>query len=169
MEDRHDAPRHVRDAQARVKNAQPRVDKVIDTSRARVVCSGHTQTGININTCFSDHARTRARRRPFTKAEVAAWREQVFADGIEDPVKVAVQEAVRDFGHEADFTIWAWYANRIGINSFLELYFEQRSVMRTRALRNPAAAFHARLKRFYAAMLPKGSPSVALAEEGGAA
>ena len=26
--------------------------------------------------------------------------------------------------------IWAWYANRIGVNSFLELYFEQKSVMR---------------------------------------
>ena len=127
-------------------------------SCARVVCSGHTQTGI-INTCLSDHAhvRARARRRPFTEAEIVAWRERIFANGLEDPVKVAVEEAVREFGSPADFTIWAWYANRIGVNSFLELYFEQKSVMRTCALRSPAAAFHMRLKRFYAALAGKES------------
>jgi len=131
--------------------------KVIDSpaaaSCARVVCSGHTQTGIINNTCLSDHAhvRAKARRRKFTEAEVAAWRERIFADGLEDPVKVAVGEAVRDFGRPEDFTLWAWYANRIGVNSFLELYFEQKSIMRECRLRSPAAAFHARLKRFYAA------------------
>ena len=66
-------------------------------------------------------------------------------------LKVAVEEAVRDFGSAKDFTLWAWYANRIGVNNFLELYFEQKSIMRECRLRNPAAAFHARLKRFYAA------------------
>jgi len=130
--------------------------KVIDTpavaSCARVVCSGHTQTDIN-NTCLSDHTHVRAKagRRQFTEAEVAAWRERIFADGLEDPVKVAVEEAVRDFGRPEDFTLWAWYANRISVNSFLELYFEQKSIMRECRLRSPAAAFHARLKRFYAA------------------
>ena len=105
--------------------------------------------------CLSDHAgahvRARAGRRQFTEAEVAAWRERIFADGLEDPVKVAVEEAVRDFGRPEDFTIWAWYANRIGVNSFLELYFEQKSVMRECRMRSTAAAFHSRLKRFYAA------------------
>ena len=136
-------------------------------SRARVVCSGHTQTGININTCFSDHAqvRARARRRPFTEAEVAAWRERVFGETLNDPVKVAVEEATRDFGSAKDFTLWAWYANRIGVNNFLELYFEQKSIMRGCRLRNPAAAFHARLKRFYAAITQKGSTAL----QGGAA
>ena len=125
------------------------------SSYARVVCSGHTHTGIASNTCFSDHTRVRARarRRKFTEAEVAAWRERIFADGLEDPVKVAVEGAVRDFGRPEDFTIWAWYANRIGVNSFVELYFEQKSTMREFRLRSPAAAFHKRLKRFYAAML----------------
>ena len=66
-------------------------------------------------------------------------------------MKVAVGEAVRDFGRPEDFTLWAWCANRIGVNSFLELYFEQKSIMRECRLRSPAAAFHARLKRFYAA------------------
>ena len=74
---------------------------------------------------------------------------------MDDPVKVAVEEAVKSFGSSEDFTIWAWYANRIGVNNFLELYFEQRSVMRHSALRNPAAAFHMRLKRFYNARFPK--------------
>ncbi len=106
--------------------------------------------------CLSDHACAHGRaRRPFTRAEIAAWRERIFADGIEDPVKVAVEEAVKDFGEADDFTIWAWYANRIGVNSFLELYFEQKSIMRACALRSPAAAFHMRLKRFYAALAGK--------------
>ena len=100
-------------------------------TRARLVCSGHTHTGNNIllSEPLSDHAhaRARARRRQFTEAEVAAWRERIFANGLEDPVKVAVEEAVRDFGRPEDFTLWAWYANRIGVNSFVELYFEQLS------------------------------------------
>ncbi len=109
---------------------------------------------------FSDRARTReARRRPFTDAEVAAWRERIFAETMDDPVKVAVGEAVKSFGTSDDFTIWAWYANRIGVNNFLELYFEQRSVMRYSTLRNPAAAFHMRLKRFYNDRFPKNPPS----------
>ena len=136
-------------------------EKVINipaASRARVVCSRHTHTGISNNACLSDHAhaRARAKRRPFTEAEVAAWRERIFGETLNDPVKVAVEEATRDFGSAEDFTLWAWYANRIGVNNFLELYFEQKSIMRDCRLRNPAAAFHARLKRFYAAMMPKG-------------
>ena len=67
------------------------------------------------------------------------------------------EEAVKDFGSRKDFTIWAWYANRIGVNSFLEIYFEQKSVMKTCTLRNPAAAFHMRLKRFYAALKEGGA------------
>ena len=134
-------------------------------SRARVVCMpyGHTHTGINnITGGISDQARARVRegvaalaRRLFHDEMVDAWRERIFADGIEDPVKVAVEEAVKDFGEADGFTIWAWYANRIGVNSFLELYFEQKSIMRTCALRSPAAAFHMRLKRFYAALSGK--------------
>ena len=110
---------------------------------------------INI-TGFSDHAHARTRkRRPFSDAEITIWRERIFAELGEDPVKVAVSEAIKDFGQDKDFTLWAWYANRIGVNNFLELYFEQKSIMRTSNLRNPAAAFHMRLKRFYAAMTGK--------------
>ena len=126
-------------------------------SRARVVCkpNGHTHTGI-INTRFSDHARARAyARQVFHDEMIAAWRERIFAETGEDPVKAAVNEAIKDFGRPEDFTLWAWYANRIGVNNFIELYFEQKSIMRSSTLRNPAAAFHMRLKRFYAALSGK--------------
>ena len=86
---------------------------------------------------------------------VAAWRERIFGELGEDPVKAAVNEAIKDFGRAEDFTLWAWYANRIGVNNFIELYFEQKSIMRTNTLRNPAASFHMRLKRFYAALSGK--------------
>lgn len=122
---------------------------------ARVVCKpiGHTHTGIINNTCeLSDQARARAyARKRFHDEMVKAWLDRVFSESLEDPVKVAVEEAVKAFGSAADFTIWAWYANRIGVNSFLELYFEQQSIMRSSTLRKPASAFHQRLKRFYAA------------------
>ena len=85
----------------------------------------------------------------FTEAEVEAWRERIFGESLEDPVKVAVEEAIKSFGSAGDFTLWAWYANRIGVNNFIELLFEQQSIMRDYRLRNPAAAFHARLRRFY--------------------
>ena len=127
-------------------------EKVINIPRAcaRVVCSGHTQTGIINNTCLSDHARVRARAIP--DEAVAAWRERVFGETMDDPVKVAVEEAVGAFGRKEDFEIWAWYANRIGVSNFANLYFEQLSGMRRRTLVNPAAAFQSRLKRFLAAM-----------------
>jgi len=121
-------------------------------SRARGMTYAYGDTFVSCKT-LSDHAGARTRgRRPFTEAEVAAWRERIFADGMGDPVKVAVGDAVKAFGSASDFTLWAWYANRIGVNSFLELLFEQQSIMRTCELHNPAAAFHQRLKRFYAAL-----------------
>ena len=62
------------------------------------------------------------RAREIPEEVVVAWRERVFSEGLEDPVKVAVEEAVKAFGSDSDFSIWAWYANRIGVNSFLELF-----------------------------------------------
>ena len=121
---------------------------------ARVVChTEHTHTGIINTSIISDHARVRARAIP--EEFIAAWRERIFAETGEDPVKFAVNEAIKDFGRPDDFTLWAWYANRIGVNNFIELYFEQKSIMRECTLRNPAAAFHMRLKRFYAALAGK--------------
>ena len=129
-------------------------------THARVV--RQTQTGLHINNNIpANHAHAcahaRGGRRPFTQDEISLWREQIVAEGQEDPVKVAVSEAVDAFGTFKDFAIRAWYANRIGVNSFLNLYFEQVSIMRSCTLRSPAAAFHQRLKRFYLATRKGGA------------
>lgn len=138
----------------KVKKRKRQTGKRLACARGMTYADGDTCVSKRISDRAGAHRRA---RRPFTKAEIAAWRERIFADGVEDPVKVAVEEAVKDFGEAEDFTIWAWYANRIGVNSFLELYFEQKSIMQTCTLRNPAAAFHARLKRFYAALKEGGA------------
>jgi hypothetical protein len=68
-------------------------------SRARgmkYVChTEHTHTGIINNTCLSDHAHVRERAIP--QEFIAAWRKRIFAEGMDDPVKVAVEEAIKDF------------------------------------------------------------------------
>ena len=131
-------------------------EKVINnSSRTRARGMTYAYGDINI-TRFSDHAHARARkRRPFSDSEITIWRERIFAELGEDPVKFAVNEAIKDFGRAEDFTLWAWYANRIGVNNFIELYYEQKAIMRSCTLRKPAAAFHMRLKRLYAAMTKK--------------
>ena len=150
-------------------------------THARVV--RQTQTGIYINNNIpANHAHAcahaRGGRTPFSHDEIVHWRERIFAEGQEDPVEVAVSEAVAAFGSAKDFNIWAWYANRIGVNNFLNLYFEQVSIMRNCTLRSPAAAFHHRLKRFYlatrkecanAAFEGSGRSPVRSSKEGGAA
>ena len=68
-------------------------------------------------------------------------------------IEAAVNDAVAAFGSPRDFRIWAWYAHRIGLADFLELLFEQQSILRECRLRNPAAAFHRRLQRCYAARM----------------
>ena len=63
---------------------------------ARVVChTEHTHTGIVNTYSVSDHARVRARAIPANF--VAAWRERIFADGVEDP-----QACSRDGKHVSD-------------------------------------------------------------------
>ena len=124
----------------------------------------HTHTGDILSKPLTDHARVRARAIP--EEVVAAWRERVFANGFEDPVKAAVEEAIDAFGSEGDFPIWAWYANRIGVNNFVNLYFEVLSVMKSHGLKNPAAALHKRLKLFLAAMQASEAAKAATKEEG---
>ena len=150
-------------------------------THARVV--RQTETGIYINNNIpANHAHACAHARdgrtPFSQDEIVHWRERIFAEGQEDPVEVAVSEAVAAFGSAKDFNIWAWYANRIGVNNFLNLYFEQVSIMHNCTLRSPAAAFHHRLKRFYlatrkecanAAFEGSGRSPVRSSKEGGAA
>ena len=121
----------------------------------RMVHTCQTHTGNNIlSKPLTDPACVRAYARgAFRREIVEVWRERVFGGTAEDPVRFAVEEAMRSFPGNTDFELWAWYANRIGVSNFANLYFEQLSGMRHRTLVNPAAAFHKRLKRFYAAML----------------
>ena len=70
-------------------------------------------------------------------------------------IEAAVNDAVDAFGSPRDFRIWAWYAHRIGLGNFLELFFEQQSILRQCRLRSPAAAFHRRLQRFYEGRVAK--------------
>jgi hypothetical protein len=71
-------------------------------------------------------------------------------------VRVAVDEAVSAFSTrqpETDRAIWLKIANGIGYETFRELYLTQRSILedcraRGNQLRNPAAAFQARLNRY---------------------
>ena len=66
-------------------------------SRARgmtYVChTGHTHTGIINNTCLSDRAHVRARAIP--QEFIAAWRERIFAEGMEDSVKADMTTCCR--------------------------------------------------------------------------
>ena len=61
----------------------------------------------------------------------------IYTNGNIYRVSKEKRKTVKDFGSAEDFAIWAWYANRIGVNSFLELYFEQKSVMEGSTLRSP--------------------------------
>ena len=106
-------------------------------------------------------------RGAFRREIVEVWRERVFGGTAEDPVRFAVEEAMRSFPGNTDFELWAWYANRIGVSNFANLYFEQLSGMRRRTLANPAAAFQSRLKRFLAAMQEAEAEKRA-SKEGGA-
>jgi len=125
-------------------------------SRARVVC----HTGVNLPSLGIPSAGARAR-----EAALAAWRVRQFG-GDFDPVRAVVEDAVAAFSRrqpDADRALWLKAANVIGWEAFRELYHEQLSVMRDCArrghpLRNPAAAFHKKLK----ALKPTGT-------EGGAA
>lgn len=83
---------------------------------------------------------------------VEKWRTAIFAPTSEDSVREVVSLAVSTFGRNADRRIWTWYANRIGVNTFLDRFFEVESCWRQGELNRPAAAFHLRLQQ----SLPKG-------------
>ena len=113
-------------------------------SRARVVC----HTGVILPSLGIPSACAGAR-----EAALAAWRVRQFG-GDFDPVRSAVEDAVAAFSRrqpDTDRALWLKAANVIGWDAFRELYHEQLSVMKDCArrghpLRNPAAAFHKKLK-----------------------
>ena len=117
-------------------------------SRARVVC--HTQTYGVINNPVLVIPRACAPARVRSEANLASWRIKQFG-GDYDPVAAIVDEAVAELSKrqpETDRLLWLKIANTIGWQKFADLLDEQRSIMRSRRLRNPAAAFHRRLQAF---------------------
>lgn len=153
-------------AAAGVMNRPPRV-------RVRVVC--HTEVLNEPKVSALPPARVCASG--VRAAALAAWRTKTFG-GDYDPVRAAVDDAVGTFSGrqpEADRLIWLKVANEIGWQAFLELYYEQKSILdealaRGRPLRDPAAAFQKRLNRHTG----HGNPATTVrrnfaAGEGGAA
>ena len=132
-----------------------------DASRARTYAREVDRRDIKDIPC-SQTARACTRTRTRVENPAAyfkAWRMAKWG-GDFDPVLAAVEEAVTSFSTrnpDADRRIWLKIANRVGVNSFLNLYFEQLSIMRNCTLRSPAAAFHQRLKRFYLATRKGGA------------
>ena len=123
-------------------------------ARKRVVC----HTGVNEDNPFIAIPRTREgahARDVRSKAALAAWRVKTFG-GNYDPVRAVVDEAVAAFSSrqpEVDRAIWLKVANEIGFSAFKEKVVEMERIVvdcieRGNPLRNPAAAFQARLNRY---------------------
>ena len=94
--------------------------------------------------------RARAKRKREVSAKMLAWLQRLEAEGFQDPVPPTVDEAVRvTGGTDSDRLQWLKIANR-GLNTFLGalMDFEYDLERHTKhPLRNPAAAFQARLNR----------------------
>ena len=101
--------------------------------------------------------RARARRKAEAKGPLRRWQEKLEAEGIQDPVPIVVDQAVKvTHGTKDDRNKWMKIANR-GINSFMgvlmefEYDLEKPDMPR---LRNLPSAFQARLNRVLP--FPKG-------------
>ena len=101
--------------------------------------------------------RARARRKAESKSGLRRWLEKLEAEGIQDPVPIVVDQAVKvTHGTKDDRNKWMKIANR-GINSFMgvlmefEYDLEKPDMPR---LRNLPSAFQARLNRVLP--FPKG-------------
>ena len=139
----------------RENDAQLRAAKVINTSRACVVCLHSSQSEyFDIPCSQTTGARTRTRGTAIRNREAyfAKWRVAKFGDDF-DPIRVAVDEAVAAFssgkseaGQNSDRAIWLKIANRVGLDNFLDAFFQLTSEIRDlghrdKSLRRPAASF----------------------------
>ena len=118
-------------------------------SRARGVCHTLESYGVINNPVFVI-PRACAPARVRSEANLKAWREKKFG-GDFDPVAAIVDEAVAELSRrqpETDSRLWLKIANVIGWEKFADLLDEMRSILQSRHLRNPAAAFHKRLQAF---------------------
>ena len=101
--------------------------------------------------------RVKAKRKAEVKSRLRRWLEKLEAEGIQDPVPIVVNHAVKvTHGTKDDRNKWMKIANR-GINSFMgvlmefEYDLEKPDMPR---LRNLPSAFQARLNRVLP--FPKG-------------
>ena len=83
-----------------------------------------------------------------------------FEESFFDPVEEAVRGAVEEFGGTMDnYRLWTWYAQRLGLNTFLNAWQAQTEYVEAAAktrwpVRNLPAAFQSQLKRLFRARFP---------------
>ena len=130
-----------------VKHGATEEEEAINRPRA---CARGLDVG-GINKCNRGALRPRGREKL-----LCSWREACKA----------ADYVLEHFGDKSrDRGIWIWYCRRIGLDVFLDIDDEVISSAWQGELRWPVRA----LQRHLQEALPKGSPSVALAKEGGAA
>ncbi len=78
-------------------------------------------------------------------------RARVYACTQEE-AKLAVNDAIRHFGTEADRMIWMWYCRRLGLNRFFDILDWTLSDLKQHTIKWPVKAFQRRLMDAF----PKG-------------
>lgn len=104
-----------------------------EASRAR----GRDLMGMGSNTCKYKPLRSRA-----------GVRERFYDPAIASDVDAAVDEAMRQTGGDARYRrAWCHYCLHIGVNTFVDQLDSVMASARQGEIRNPASAFHARIRR----------------------
>ena len=98
---------------------------------------GRDLMGMGSNTCKYKSLRSRA-----------GVRERFYDPAIASDVDAAVDEAMRQTGGDARYRrAWCHYCLHIGVNTFIDQLDCVLAAARQGELRNPASAFHARIRR----------------------
>ena len=109
---------------------------------------------------FDFDSRAHARERvppPAPLAESQSKSNDSFDESFLDPTEEVVQGAVDEFsGTLSDYRLWTWYAQRLGLNTFINAWQAQTEYVEAAAktrwpVRNLPAAFQSQLKRLFRA------------------
>ena len=93
--------------------------------------------GMGSNTCTGSTLRSRA-----------GVRERFYDPAVASDVDAAVDEAMRQTGGDARYRrAWCHYCLHIGVNTFVDQLDSVMASARQGEIRNPASAFHARIRR----------------------
>ena len=80
-----------------------------------------------------------------------------YGPAIADEVDSAVNYALESTGNSRDYRrAWCFYCLRLGVNTFLDQLDEVLSCARQGEIRQPAQAFHARLRRIKSQLDKRG-------------